>query len=52
MKQGDLVNVIFTDGHIEKGTIIDIYDVFDYKYRVQVGNKIVYCTDKDIERVK
>ena len=49
------VNVTFTDGHIEKGTIQEIIENAEYKYRVLIkrehNNIVVFCTNKDIQKI-
>lgn len=51
-KKGDYVYVIFSDGHREKGQIIDILNTDSYNYIVNVKvygkDTEVYCNEKDL----
>ena len=56
MEKGSLVNVTFSDGHVEKGTILDICKCGSYIYRVLIyrrnGDVVVFCQEKDLEPIK
>jgi len=51
-KKGDYVYIIFSDGHKEKGQIINVLDTNFYNY--VVNTKIydkdteIYCNEKDL----
>ena len=51
-KKGDYVYVIFSDGHREKGQIIDILNTETYNYIVNVKvfgkDTEIYCNEKDL----
>lgn len=51
-KKGDYVYVIFSDGHREKGRIIDILDTDSYNYIVNIKvydkDTEIYCNKKDL----
>ena len=51
-KKGDYVYVVFSDGHREKGQIIDILNTDSYNYIVNVKvygkDTEVYCNEKDL----